>query len=234
MSGFLGRLIARHTDGPSIRPRVAARFEPVAGPLSDPIEAQVPARRSPAATATLRPAAPLDSPAARADRPPAPPVEHRAAPANQSRRQPSPQDQRSALGDARLPSPPAANDRPSLAADARRAVSPAADQSTTRDAVLFPTVERIRPRRSSPSAIPVARVEPRIASPRVAPRPGSRRADVETAAPREPDVVQVHIGRVEVRAILPPTPAPQPPPDRRPEMPRPLSLERYLAGERRA
>ena len=52
-----------------------------------------------------------------------------------------------------------------------------------------------------------------------------------TAVPSEPDVVHVHIGRVEVRAIVP---APEPSrPAPRPARPAPLSLDRYLSGERR-
>ena len=52
-----------------------------------------------------------------------------------------------------------------------------------------------------------------------------------TAVPSEPDVVHVHIGRVEVRAIVP-APAPSRPAPR-PARPAPLSLDRYLSGERR-
>jgi hypothetical protein len=52
-----------------------------------------------------------------------------------------------------------------------------------------------------------------------------------TAVPSEPDVVHVHIGRVEVRAIVP---APEPSrPAPGPARPAPLSLDRYLSGEGR-
>jgi hypothetical protein len=52
-------------------------------------------------------------------------------------------------------------------------------------------------------------------------------------SPAPPPTVQVTIGRIEVRAILPPAPAPQP--SARPATPR-LSLTDYLkqhAGEQR-
>lgn len=46
----------------------------------------------------------------------------------------------------------------------------------------------------------------------------------------EPDVVQVHIGRVEVRAVVAPSEPARP--AARPATPKPLSLDRYLTGER--
>lgn len=60
-----------------------------------------------------------------------------------------------------------------------------------------------------------------------------RRPAPGRAAAEEPEVVQVHIGRVDVRAVLPPPePARARPPAARREAP--LSLDRYLAGEKRA
>jgi hypothetical protein len=50
-------------------------------------------------------------------------------------------------------------------------------------------------------------------------------------APREPDVVHVHIGRIEVRAVVA-SPEQSRPTAPRADAPRPLSLDRYLAGKR--
>ena len=86
-----------------------------------------------------------------------------------------------------------------------------------------------------------------VVSPRPAVRPGRmtpawtnappvsarRPPDPSIGARREPDVVQVHIGRVEVRAI-PPAAERVRPTALKPDAARPLSLDRYLAGERRA
>jgi hypothetical protein len=71
--------------------------------------------------------------------------------------------------------------------------------------------------------------------PATAPVPARATSDAPPAdhrmrrsAPREPDVVQVHIGRIEVRAIVA---APERPgrPRTGPEPVRPLPLDRYLA-----
>ena len=81
-----------------------------------------------------------------------------------------------------------------------------------------------------------ARVTPPIvaARPPVAPTPMrsdmSRRGITDRQA--APDVVQVHIGRVEVRAVMPA--APQQPRARARREPPALSLDQYLAGKRRS
>jgi len=64
-------------------------------------------------------------------------------------------------------------------------------------------------------------------------RPVRQAISSPAAAPeREPDVVQVRIGRVEVRAVVTPGEPSRPSPRR--DGPAPLPLDRYLAGKHRS
>jgi hypothetical protein len=75
------------------------------------------------------------------------------------------------------------------------------------------------PPRTAPMERPVARVEPRAPA-------WTTRASGRRATP-SPPTIQVTIGRVEVRAVQPPSPAPAPPPAAEPPA---LTLDDYLVA----
>jgi len=92
-----------------------------------------------------------------------------------------------------------------------------------------PTPVRIETPPPSRGAAPIAPRRAPVAARTDGPE-AFRLPDAAGRASREPDVVRVHIGRVEVRAILPPAERPAPKP-RGPAGP--LPLDRYLARKAR-
>jgi hypothetical protein len=218
MSGFLERIVAHHASAPTIRPRPASRFED-AGPV--PVES---------VEALVDP-----DPGGRPSGSPAPPTDTAEDPFR-LRRVASP----ATAGDgpaADRPVPAAAHDmvdgieRAGLPTDHLQAEQPAAPRwpvpavARAADAALparSDGASRPGEPRSARTPAPAVATSVRVAEP-------AGRRDIGTRTPdREPDVVEVHIGRIEVRAVVaaPERPAPALP---RQEPVRPLSLERYLS-----
>jgi hypothetical protein len=207
MSAYVARLVARaHGRLPAVRPRLPSRFEPAPGPAlsADAIsivdEAEVPAAPPPRNAAGPAAAPGSAPPPAAADAPPRTLAVLRAAARE------APVAPRSAPI-----APPPASPRPVVPAPpgAPPIVEPAPPPATPLD-----------PERTGPAVVPPP-----------APVPGRPRQTVPpppAAAEAGDPVVQVTIGRVDVRAILP-EPAKRVP---RPQPPR-RSLEDYLARTRR-
>lgn len=115
-------------------------------------------------------------------------------------------------------------------ADSPRDGPPAADTSVRRSPPEPPGPIMQRPYEAADPLAPSPEIRPRQRGPEV-PGPStelatSDRQAVRTAEP-VPPVIQVTIGRVEVRAVTPPRPAPPPIPVARPRAPT-LSLDDYL------
>jgi len=206
MSHFLQRLVARSAEEPAIRPRVAGRFE--LGPWAD-------------ATVGAGGSGPSTSPPPRLGvTDPAPNL--RAHPA-----MPEIETATVSLGAARdpgreAPAPPVRHERTMprpLAAPRRYAAAPDPDHAAAEPAPPSP-VASVRVSRPLP-----VQVRPRsVASPT---------AVSHAAPPAVPDVVQVRIGRVDVRAVLDaPGPAARKPADG--ARPRPQGLEAFLGRRRRS
>jgi hypothetical protein len=221
MSDFLRHLVARHTQDPQIRLRATSRFEAPAAPqwsdreIEDPRSLDVaPANGTAASVATEGERAPR----------------HLARSSSDERVDETRPDVR-LLGDRDVTGRPASRSRenehaipvtrPTPAATLR--AGPVDERSSVRPSIDRSAVTH----RRSPDENGGIAIRP-------ASRPAipARRSAHDAAAAREPDVVRVHIGRVEVRAVLP-TPERARPVPTRPDGPKPLSLERYLAGERR-
>jgi hypothetical protein len=216
VSGYLERLVGRHVEPPAVRPRAVSRFEGnLVGGTVVP-EGASPDVRPATTTATSTQS---DSPLGRSGdesiaRPATPPIGRPNPPASV----PVDVPLRAAAAtttDARraaFASPPQRTDDPPTRSrdEAARAATPES-----------PTVSPVAIRRADPPEV--------TANPAVAVTPARRSAPL---APPEPDVVHVHIGRVEVRAVVPPKETPRATP--RPARAAPLSLDRYLAGERRS
>ena len=219
MSGYLERLVGRHAGPSAVRARAVSRFE---GDLvgrsvgADPWAPDGP----PSAIATASPMRGLrattpdrcrgthgsDRAGDRAigDRDGA--RRHRWVAADPSRRA-----VHAVAGDR----PAAAGSEPTIRPSPARHDAPARTRGPEGTTVVPVAIRRADP--------------PPIGTPADGRAAPSRRSP--TAVPSEPDVVHVHIGRVEVRAIVP---APEPSrPAPRPARPAPLSLDRYLSGERR-
>jgi len=218
MSGFLERIVAHHASAPTIRPRPASRFED-AGPVRvESVEALV--DPDPGGRPSGSPAAPLDtsedpfrlrrvaSPVTAGDGPAADrPVPSGAHDVGDG----------IARGVAPTSYPPV--EQPRAPRSSIPAVARAADAALpARSDGASPPGEP----RSARTPAPAVATSVRVAEP-------VGRRDIGTRTPdREPDVVEVHIGRIEVRAVVaaPERPAPALP---RQEPVRPLSLERYLS-----
>ena len=219
MSSYLERLVGRHGGPAAVRARVVSRFEgdlvgrPVGGDTSAP-------EGPPSAIATASSMETAAHPRAdrcrgihgsrgAGDRA----IGHR----HGARRQQMGRD-RPVAAEPSMPSPATDAPRPERTDDPSgpaRHDAPARTRGPEGTTVVPVTIRRADP--------------PPIGTPADGRAAPSRRSP--TAVPSEPDVVHVHIGRVEVRAIVP---APEPSrPARRPARPAPLSLDRYLSGERR-
>jgi hypothetical protein len=227
MSGFFDRLIARHLESAPVRPRVASRFEARRGGLPpDPREQQVTIAASPvwAAPARTAPSAPRDEGALDAagealdQSVPREPRTGRLEPTVRApRRWPEGMGtpMRPSVGD---PVDPDADGPDDMAAPARLlTVRPAT--LVPRDgpaAVLSDAARAGAPETAGRSP---ASVQPQIAARRSLP-----------VAPPALDVVHVHIGRVEVRAVMAPAERPRAPQSKTPAA---LPLDRYLSGDGR-
>ena len=210
MSDFLGRLAARNAESaaPAIAPRAASRFE--ASPLTSRNEA-------------IEPGAPAES------REPGRPAE----PVSSAARQPS----------VRLPqptvTPPTHRDQ-----DTIRPIERAEPVRMRVEQILKEVENVVTSRTVVESHREVIRDKQRIVASPVIPRvdktPEShsialgRAATTQARAGQtEPTVIRVHIGRVEVRANPPHADRPRVRSTQRTDLPKPMSLDRYLSGKER-
>jgi hypothetical protein len=214
MSGFLRRLVARHAAEPATRPRALSRFEagaPPSGGSRPESSAPLSSPEEPAGAYVSRSVGPSADVAAANAAPRSRPDETRPS-VTAMRRMPSSEP---ATAPFQLPFDRMTVDRsfplPEPVVDPAQVARPFAE--------LLPTPQ---PRRG---AGPIVPRRASVAARAEAPAPG-RLPGASGVAAREPDVVRVHIGRVEVRAVLPPAERPAPRPR---ESAGPLPLDRYLA-----
>jgi len=235
MNGYLERLVAQHAGRPTVRSRVTSRFEP----RSRPTMRELPdlawqTSPSPAAESWDGRATEEVDGASDAPRPSRPRPGSRDTDGTSLRTQAAQRAERAMGYPVAAGSAVVSDERPRPAVELRLAAAGTPAGAVTVD----PTTDRAgttranreldadRPSRPSRLAVP----SKSGALPPVSVR--SRREETALRR-REPDVVQVHIGRVEVRAVALPPESSRP--VREGPAPRePLSLERYLAGERRA
>jgi hypothetical protein len=95
----------------------------------------------------------------------------------------------------------------------------------------------VESRRDAAAVIPriTTTIAPRIAQPITGvSRTEGLSTDSDARAAAEPNVIRVHIGRVEVRAVLPAPERSRPRAPKPSDATRPMSLDRYLAGKDRA
>jgi hypothetical protein len=214
MKTFLERLVARPVEPPAVRPRAPGRFEH--GPWADGALGNAGAAEEPD-----RAEHPTASP-----RPPsreAPPVavevgrrpalrEHAPALVRRDAAQATSAEATESV----VPSPrPVVRERPSPTRRSSPDSEPARSESTTPAAVTTPVARPLQP---LPPAVSPPSLSARVTSDRPSPR-------------ATPDVVQVRIGRIEVRATIA---RPEPPAPAVPRAPRarPMSLEAFLDGKR--
>ena len=220
MSGYLERLVGRHVEPPVVRPRAVSRFEgDIIGGSVQMDATMLESRPAPERVASVPPAAlptrTAERSAARVGSPPVDQPNGRTARDRTDAPPPAAIESPSGSSAAGQPADAAPGGRTDRAADGRQRDEPA--RAVTHDPpVIVPAVLRIAPADPVVAALPVAVVQAR--------RPAA-------PAAHEPDVVHVHIGRVEVRAEAPAREPSRPAP--RAARPAPLSLDRYLAGERR-
>jgi hypothetical protein len=218
MTGYLERLVGRHAGPPAVWPRPVSRFEGdhVGTEIGSETEVRVsdrgPSAAAPkaietaatvVATGTTDAAFPTVASSGRSDG-----VAHD--------RIDGPRPAGAAASQAPSPATIAPGPRRSV----RRSDRARRDEPATRRGQEGSTVAPVTIRRAGPPAIVVSTGGDAT--------PTRRSAGL---APPEPDVVHVHIGRVEVRAAVPAREPSRPAP--RPARPGPLSLDRYLSGERR-
>jgi hypothetical protein len=202
MRSFLERLVARATGEPAVRPRSVARFE--LGPWHDPVHPVAQADDLVPASATPPPglAASFDPPLPAASMPA---VAARARPVSPA---PGVAPERADRPEPFVPRTPSAGGRAtSQGAEAERAATRA------------PLPAAIVPK----APLPVAEMRPAS--------PAARPAPARSVSRATPDVVQVRIGRIDVRAVIGRPDAPAAKPARAPR-PKPLALEAYLEGKR--
>jgi len=216
MSNFLSRLGARQTGEPAIRPRAVSRFETPSTAASRPENALSGAEESILGAQPLQPASPGRPDGNRGD-----------AIRNTS------QQSKPSAGQLRHPGQltsfaPQQTKRPSQDPTARESVGALAVAESNSGS---------RHDSPNPTATIITNIAPVVAAPA---RPDARRdpslrdaarADRDTA-PREPDVVHVHIGRVEVRAVHAAPERARTRTQTGAEVARPLSLDRYLNAKK--
>ncbi|MEP6762791.1 MAG: hypothetical protein ABJB66_00705 [Gemmatimonadaceae bacterium] len=233
MSDFLSRLGARQTSEPAIRPRAVSRFEnaDVSPVASQPKDAAVGASESSFGAESVNSTS-REQPGkigAVATRTPAPQVAPSFA-LNQSRdllglHDDVEQRLRSLLDSASRLSNDSPNATP--AAETHSGQEPTAALSIAESNSMSPRDS------SSATTTVITSIAPRVdATLHGGTNRDAARLDRE-AAPREPDVVHVHIGRVEVRAIHPTPERARARGQNNPDTTRPLSLERYLSAKDR-
>ena len=232
MSGFLHRLAARQSAEPAIWPRAVPRFAwsapsvgawlsegrstPVTLPLSQVLGVRSPALAS---AETIGDRRVHEAPTSNNER---------SAPA--SERDSRPEGQSPNETTFRRADLPFSTDAISSGGRIEAAI---AETTSPREAPGVASPIDVSPPRASAFSVetrsaPVSHASARSVRRRTEARQPQRNSPREDAAP---DVVQVHIGRVEVRAILP---APeQPRPTSRRESTPALPLDQYLAGKRR-
>jgi hypothetical protein len=202
MRNFLERLVARATGEAAIRPRSVARFE--LGPWHDPVHPVAQADDVAPATAT-RP-----SPPAASFDPPLPAASKRAVAAPARPVSPSPR-----VAPERTDWPGPFVPRAPSAAEHARSRGAESERAGARAALSPAIVPK--------PLLPVAETRPTS--------PAARPAPVRSASRATPDVVQVRIGRIDVRAVIGRQDAPAAKPARAPR-PQPLALEAFLEGKR--
>ena len=216
MSNFLSRLGARQAGEPAIRPRAVSRFETASTAASRPENALSGAEESILGAPPLQPA------------PPGRPDGNRGDAIRNTSQQSKP-----SAGQLRHPGQltsfaPQQTQRPSqdrTAGESVGALAVAESDSASRHDSPNPTtpiITNIAPVVAAP-ARPDARRDPSLRD--------AARADRDTA-PREPDVVHVHIGRVEVRAVHAAPERARTRTQTGAEVERPLSLDRYLNAKK--
>jgi len=223
MSGFLHRLAARQSGEPAVRPRVVPRFAWSASSVgARPSEG----RSTPVTLASLQVLG-VRSPALPSAETFGGPRVHEASTPNHNDRS-APASERDSHPEAQPPNETTFRrvDRDRI--DAAIPETPSPPEAPE----VAPRIDVSPPRAPAfPFEVPSAPV-PRASA-------GSARSRIETSQPQRnsrpedssPEVVQVHIGRVEVRAILPAPERPRPA-SRRESTPA-LPLDQYLAGKRR-
>jgi hypothetical protein len=241
MSDFLQRLVERHATPPSVRPRTASRFElPAASGTSSGGPADIADAFGMAARADDTPGHETDAPGSagalgvrrEAQRQGTARQTHSATPGASSDQPARGLDQRSGTpGRLVQPvSPGGGADEPHLPASSRVRVEVRhdADGVSTSARLATPRGGGTDGTSRQPSII-----TPAVRPPEPGRTPSARHDGRSGTHPsREPDIVRVHIGRVEVRAIVAPAERPRPA-AAGPNAPRPLSLDGYLAGKRR-
>lgn len=211
MSDFLGRLTARHAEGSSsaIVPRAVSRFEAPALPVErDMAEQRTPVERAASPAPMTLPI--ID---------PSPRIPSHVDDASRER---APQNDR------REPAPVRPVDSTSVRIEQMLKQVETITRSTS--VASEPTQE--------PSKQPIVTATPVIPrlGPPVEPRPATpmRGLPVQTpAVDREPNVIRVHIGRIDVRANVPAVDRPRPR-STSSEKTKPMSLDGYLRGKDRA
>ena len=242
MSSYLDRLGARHTDAPAIRPRAVSRFEsPFVAPFvtataHDDTVLDDTARHTTSGVSVND--TPRLDPLARGM--PSRDVGTRHADAWRTGAATASPGVETTDSDALEPLE-AVRPRTEFADRALAPLSPLGTSPITVTAALRPSTAP--PVRGTLNATPMAPTPNRdapvagvVVAPRSRAQVPSATSDVlaQTGAPasREPDVVRVHIGRVEVRAIMP-TARPTPRQSASTNESRPMTLDRYLGGKDR-
>jgi hypothetical protein len=227
MSDFFARLGARHAAEAAIRPRAVSRFESATLGARSTEDAAAPDAGLVEATASVAPSGQV-------------PAKELRQPLSGERDQ---RDEARADGRwlrAAMPTNPvSAPDRgvpvlskpaemlPRAASDSRAEVRSSERSEQMPLQATEGANDRSAPRRQSPAIVPRVTSAAPTGQARVR---DTQAAEAETA--REPDVIRVHIGRVEVRAVMP-TPRPQPRSAQPSTDVRPMSLDRYLNAKDR-
>jgi len=233
MSDFLARLGARHIAEPTIRPRAASRFEPASAHMIDHDAADVqitPAdERGETPPATSRGNEPVARPVLRSSGAAQPRASSAINPTDSLERDWLERDSVSASRDtvARVASVDRGMQREPESvrrADRLTAIPNIADANHSND------LTDIVPRASLPRETPV--VATRVAGQSLPVSHSVRQAD-RVYTPATPDVVRVHIGRVEVRAVMSPDERARSRGAKASDAQGPLSLDRYLSTKGR-
>jgi hypothetical protein len=209
MSGFLGRLTARHAESatPAISPRAVSRFE--TSPL--PVERAV--------AAPTRPESRSAAPGIRET--PATPAERHVSPVEDQRRERS------------LHEPAVSATITEHVVPVRTRI----EQILKSVETIVPTPAVVATPQASPRAqqIVATPVVPRTAH-EPAPRQATHNrlaVNQPTTEDSDPTVIRVHIGRIDVRASATPADRPRPR-SKAADAENPMSLDRYLSGKDRS
>jgi len=230
VSDFLSRLGARHLGESAILPRALSRFETGGtsfGRSSGEQQFDASAARfdsdavrRPAFTPTAEMAPPTES---RLPQSPAPTVSPQSLDTNRVRA-----DEQKARGTPALQPKSIVEQQPTVPVLRTAPSAASLENSVSRHAESI--VHRDSPSAVRPVVTTVAR-EMDVASSRRSPR--DHAVAIGANAPREPDVVHVHIGRVEVRAVQQPAERALSRGHKAADAGRPLSLDRYLRAKDR-